>query len=452
MNMALLQLDYTNAAEDHAIPNLTQWYLSNAARHPLLKSAQERAAGFAIELEGYLQELSLSEHSKAPGIAEHPNLVLLREDLDAAMFTAYQQVVARTQLINKIATILKFSPGADLITKINSPAFREAIYSAVDAGLLMGLSHKPGDSQTPYKDEIKVLSLATRVIPLSVWNEIAQSPRYKRTGTLPSLSAFLAVLSNRRAAAEIHVAEIKSSSNDAFNLLVESNLRLVISIAKKYQGKNMDLPDLIQEGNLGLIRAVQKFNHRLGYRFSTYATWWIRQAITRALSDQSRLIRIPVHVTEALNKYGRSYNSFVRDTGREPTEQEMAEKMEVSVDWIQTMNLLPTAASSLDRQINEDFESTLADVIADPNVSNPEDLAEQNLMESEVGRILSSLEPREQLVVNRRFGLGGNREQTLQEVGLQLGVSRERIRQIEARSLAKLRTSFRQTLITDYLT
>ena len=264
----------------------------------------------------------------------------------------------------------------------------------------------------------------------------------KEIGKVPLLSA----------EEEIELAKkMEQGDENAKKRLAEANLRLVVSIAKRYVGRGMLFLDLIQEGNLGLIKAVEKFDYRKGYKFSTYATWWIRQAITRAIADQARTIRIPVHMGETINKLIRVSRQLLQELGREPTPEEIAEEMDMPVDRVREILKISQEPVSLETPIGEEEDSHLGDFIQDDNVPVPADAAAFTLLKEQLVEVLGTLTEREQKVLRLRFGLDDGRARTLEEVGKEFNVTRERIRQIEAKALRKLRHPSRSRKLKDYL-
>ena len=264
----------------------------------------------------------------------------------------------------------------------------------------------------------------------------------KEIGRIPLLSA--------EEEAEVSLA-VENGDDSARNKLAESNLRLVVSIAKRYVGRGLLFLDLIQEGNIGLMKAVEKFDYGKGYKFSTYATWWIRQAITRALADQARTIRVPVHMVETINKMVRIQRQMTLELNREPSEEEIAKKMGISVDKVREVMKISQDPVSLETPIGEEDDSHLGDFVPDERTMSPEEYATNEILKEEINEVLSTLQPREQQVLELRFGLIDGTCYTLEEVGKRFNVTRERIRQIEAKALRKLRHPSRSRKLKDYM-
>lgn len=324
--------------------------------------------------------------------------------------------------------------------KLNSDMM-EAIYdyleqNGIDVLTLAAVADDDEDLDDPIEDETEI------AVPDGVSIEDPVRMYLKEIGKVPLLSAD----------EEIKLAQRMEEGDEAAKKkLAEANLRLVVSIAKRYVGRGMQFLDLIQEGNLGLIKAVEKYDYRKGFKFSTYATWWIRQAITRAIADQARTIRIPVHMVETINKLVRVQRQLLQELGREPSPEEIAENMDIPVERVREIQKISQEPVSLETPIGEEEDSHLGDFIQDDNVPVPAEAAASTLLKEQLVEVLGTLTEREQKVLRLRFGMDDGRARTLEEVGKEFNVTRERIRQIEAKALRKLRHPSRSRKLRDYL-
>ena len=346
--------------------------------------------------------------------------------------------------------VITFKEMVDTLEKMKlEPDEIEKIYEAFEAANIDVIEEIDDDNIEPdveeleeIEEEIKIDDTVSLDVPDSVNIDDPVRLYLKEIGKIPLLSAD----------EEIECAKkMMDGDEKARKKLSEANLRLVVSIAKKYVGRGMLFLDLIQEGNLGLIKAVEKFDYRKGYKFSTYATWWIRQAITKAIADQARTIRIPVHMVETINKLIRTSRHLLQQLGREPTIEEIAEEMEMPVERVKEIKKVAQEPVSLETPIGEEEDSHLGDFIPDDDAPSPSEVAAYTLLREQLEEIIQTLTPREAKVLKLRFGLEDGKARTLEEVGKEFQVTRERIRQIEAKALRKLRHPSRSKKLKDYM-
>ena len=309
------------------------------------------------------------------------------------------------------------------------------------------LNREPED----VKQGLIKLSLALRLLPMEAPDVFATSPAIRELQDLELAPGFIEALMSYEPVYSRHFASVKNAGRRAQLHLSEANLRLVVSIARKYLGRGMPLSDLIQEGNIGLMRGVQKFDYRKGYKFSTYATWWIRQAVSRSIADQSRTIRIPVHMTEIVNKLNRVSREFVQEYGRDPTDEEIGSGMDITAERVREIRKLTQLPLALETPVGEDGHAQLGDFVEDRDQVPPVEAASYLLLKEQIADVLSTLSEREARVLELRFGLGDGISHTLEEVGREFGVTRERIRQIEAVALRKLRQPSHSRKLRDFL-
>ncbi|WP_322922247.1 RNA polymerase sigma factor RpoD [Paenibacillus campi] len=336
------------------------------------------------------------------------------------------------EIMNKLAP---FDQDPEQIDEI----FEFLIENGIDVGN-ESPEGQPHDSDVPVMDDLNMEHYS--ILPPGVKIDDPVRMYLKEIGRVPLLSA----------EEEVELAKkIEKGDKAAKRRLAEANLRLVVSIARRYNGRGLLFLDLIQEGNTGLIKAVEKFDHTKGYKFSTYATWWIRQAITRAIADQARTIRVPVHMVETINKLIRVSRQLLQEIGREPTVEEIAKEMEITVEKVRAIMKVSQEPVSLETPIGEENDSNLGDFIEDQEALAPADAAAYELLKEQLEDVLDTLTEREENVLRLRFGLDDGRTRTLEEVGKVFGVTRERIRQIEAKALRKLRHPSRSKRLKDFL-
>jgi RNA polymerase primary sigma factor len=427
--------------EPGVVDDPVRMYLHEIGRVPLLTGDDEKSLAQKMEKGKRVDELRAFLRKKLgldPSTTEIMQAMLKEIGQAAPLVHALQK-----ELGVKHATGFKKA--------VFAPQIRQAIDNEINQNLTMALAQILGRPVGDIEQIIINLSLNSSLLPREVIDQIDAEVVLDGVEALADDDKFIKAIKAHEKKFTRYLEVMHIEAQKAQKHLIEANLRLVVSVAKKHIGRGMPLLDLLQEGNIGLIRAVEKFDYHRGFKFSTYATWWIRQAITRAIADQARTIRIPVHMVETINKLLSVSRQLSQEHGREPTPKEIGDLMEMSPDRVREIIKVSQLPISLESPIGEEEDSHLGDFIEDQNAMAPPDAASRQLLKEQIDGVLSSLTPRERRVLQLRFGLEDGRSRTLEEVGKEFNVTRERIRQIEAKALRKLRHPTRSRKLKDYL-
>jgi RNA polymerase primary sigma factor len=429
--------------EYEVIDDSARMYLQEIGRVSLLNVHEEKLLCRKIELGRSLERIEDNHFRKYKKFPSPTTIVI----------HVLSQLSKAHPVVQIIEEHIGIDPSSNVVETINNPKFRSAIDAVVDPSLISATAKGIDKGINAAEDAIVSLSINSQLLPPKLLELLSEDKiSWQDLKTALTDDRFLYQIDSHTSEFKAYFEQIKNEAKESERHLTEANLRLVVSIAKKYIGHGMPLLELIQEGNIGLIRAVDKFQYRKGYKFSTYATWWIRQGITRSIADQSRAIRIPVHMVETINKLLRTTRQLIQELGREPSYEEIGDRLNISPDKVEgVMALFFREPISLDMPIGEDADSRLGDLVEDHASLAPTEATSQQLLKEQIDKVLDELTEREKKVLQLRFGLKDGHARTLEEVGREFDVTRERIRQIEGKALRKLRHPTRSRKLKGYL-